>query len=169
MGDLTSKLGNISVGIANTDRQQFRMIDLNLAVSKSIGHALVIRDISGTPVACANILKSGPVMLTATFLREEHDGVSGNISFKQDSPYHPTTIHYNLDGLNSRAKGHHVHKFPIPQPAPNNSCSGSVVSGHLNPFGIVKDSSYPADGSNSTWLFLKFRFVYEIASFAFRH
>ena len=153
MGDLSSKLGTISIGIANTDRHQFRFIDLNLAVSKVIGHALVIRDLSGEPVACANILKNGPITLSSVFSAANHDGVSGYISFKQDSPYHPTTIHINLNGLAKRANGYHVHKFPIPVPAPTNPCANSVVAGHLNPYGIVKDATYPADGSNSMFVF----------------
>lgn len=149
MGDLSSKLDNISVGIASTARKEFRFIDLNLAVSKVIGHALVILDLSGAPLACANILKSGPMALSASFAPDQHDGVNGLISFKQDSPYHPTVIHYKLDGLANRANGNHVHKFPIPQPPPSNPCANSVVSGHLNPYGIVRNSQYPADGSNS--------------------
>ena len=153
MGDLYSKLGAISIGIANTDRQQFRFIDFNLAVSKVIGHALVIRDLSSEPVACANIQKSGPITLSSAFSAANHDGVSGYISFKQDSPYHPTTIRNNLNGLAKRANGYHVHKFPIPMPEPTDPCANSVVAGHLNPYGIVKDASYPADGSNSMFMF----------------
>ena len=152
MGDLSSKLGNISIGVANTDRQQFRVIDVNLTVSKIIGHALVIRDLSGAPVACANILKSGPIALSAVFSAGEHDMVSGNISFKQDSPYHPTMINYYLDGLANKANGHHIHKFPIPHPSPKDPCANAVISGHLNPYGIVKNAGYPADGSNSMYI-----------------
>lgn len=149
IGDLSGKLENISIGIANINKKRFRVIDLNLPLSKVIGHALVIRDLSGEPVTCANILKSGPLYLSASFAPGQHDGVSGFVSFKQDSPYHPTVIHYKLDGLSKRANGNHIHKFPIPQPPPKNPCAGSVVSGHLNPYGIVKDSQYPVDGSNS--------------------
>ena len=156
MGDLSSKLENISIGIANTERKKFRLIDTNLAVSKIIGHALVIRDLSGAPVACANVLRSGQMSLSASFSASQHDGVFGSITFKQDSPYHPTIINYNLVGLEKRAKGFHVHRYPIPQPAPKNPCADSIVSGHLNPYGIVKDSSYPADGSNSRFLLHSF-------------
>ena len=152
MGDLSSKLGNISIGIANIDKRQFRFVDVNLAVSKVIGHALVIRDLSGMPVACTNIKKSGPITLSSVFSAANHDGVSGYISFKQDSPYHPTTMHNNLNGLAKRANGYHIHTFPIPVPAPTNPCASSVVSGHLNPYGIGKGAGHPADGSNSMYI-----------------
>lgn len=150
MGDLSSKHENITVGIADnrTTTRPVRYIDSNLAVSKIIGHALVIRDTKGVPIACTNIVKSGPISLSAAFDASNHDGVAGSVSFKQDSPYHPTIINYALTGLKSRANGHHVHQYPIPNPEPKSPCAGSVVGGHLNPYGIVKTASYPASGSN---------------------
>ena len=150
MGDLSSKHNNITVGIANnrTMTRQIRYIDLNLAVSKIIGHALVIRDTKGVPIACTNIVKSGPISVSAAFDASSHDGVTGSVSFKQDSPYHPTIINYALTGLKSRANGHHVHQYPIPNPEPKSPCAGAVVGGHLNPYRIAKTPSYPASGIN---------------------
>eukprot|EP00795_Rhopilema_esculentum_P011985 gene11985-2568_t len=153
MGDLSSKLANISVGIANSNslKKPFRLIDGNLAVENVFGHALVIRDVSGSPVACTNILKGGSVSLAASFSSGKHDGVSGSVSFKQDSPYHPTVIKFAIDGLAKKANGIHVHEYPIPSPAPVSSpCANAVVGGHLNPYKVVKDSSYPVDGANVT-------------------
>ena len=150
MGDLSSKDGNITIGIANNQpmTRPVRYIDLNLAVSKIIGHALVIRDTKGAPIACTNIMKSGPISVSAVFDASNHDGVAGSVSFKQDSPYHPTIINYALTGLKTRANGHHVHQYPIPNPEPKSPCAGAVVGGHLNPYGIAKTASYPASGIN---------------------
>ncbi len=148
MGDLSSKLNNISIGVVSTADRKFRIIDVSLNVSALFGHALVIRDTAGVPFACANIQKSGPISMKASFVPAVNDGVSGSVSFSQDSPYHPTVIDYSLTGLGNKAKGIHVHQYPIPTPSPANPCSGASVGAHLNPYGVNnKASDYPADGS----------------------
>eukprot|EP00794_Sanderia_malayensis_P005506 gene5506-6191_t len=154
MGDLSSKLNNISIGIANdaVNAKKFRLIDISLNISAIQGHALVIKDSRGVPFACANIMKDGPLSMSSSFDAAKHDGVSGAVSFTQESPYHPTKINFKLNGLNDKAKGIHVHQFPIPDPAPaTNPCAGAVVGAHLNPYGINnKASNYPADGSGAS-------------------
>ncbi len=159
MGDLSSKLNNVSIGIANDAKnaRKFRVIDVSLNVSSIYGHALVIRNSAGVPFACANIIKSGPMSMKASFEPSTHDGVSGAVSFSQESPYHPTIIDFALTGLNNKAKGIHVHQFPIPEPAPSNPCAAPVVGAHLNPYGINnKAANYPADGSGGTSILLFF-------------
>jgi len=74
-------------------------------------------------------------------------GVFGNLTFQQDSPYHGTHLKVNLEGLDNRAKGYHVHQFPITDPV--NRCSARSVGGHVNPWGINVTLSPPPNSGES--------------------
>ena len=150
VGNLSSKLNTISIGIANVMSKRFRRLDQNLPLFGSIkvvGHGLVIKGANDAPLACANIVLLGAMSAQASFTAAKHDGVSGSVSFNQQSPYHPTLINFNLAGLANRANGIHVHVFPIPTPEPASPCANTAVAGHLNPYGVSNKVNYPSPGA----------------------
>ena len=53
----------------------------------------------------------GPKVSRAKFSSE---GVTGEISFTQPSPFHPVVTSIDLKGLDGRTGGFHVHEYPVP-------------------------------------------------------
>ncbi|XP_064602134.1 uncharacterized protein LOC135468049 [Liolophura sinensis] len=150
VGDLTAKLGKVSVG-AEMSGARHLTSDANLPLTggQSIADkALALLDANGAIITCANIKAFQTKMATAFF---SMDGIQGNLKFVQDSPYDPTLVQVNLFGLKSKAGGYHVHDFPVPQRISKDDkvCSGDSVSGHWNPFMWVKATS-PAEGSGTS-------------------
>ena len=88
-------------------------------------------------IACANLIEYTPRVAIARF---EEDGVTGEIVFRQSSPFSPTTITVKLNGLSSRADGYHVHEFPVDETIPDSS-KCTAAGGHYNPRNIIRDSS----------------------------
>ena len=72
----------------------------------------------------------------------EEAGVTGQIIFQQSSPFSPTTVRVQLNGLSSRADGYHVREFPMDEVIQGSS-KCTAAGGHYNPRNIVRNSSSP--------------------------
>ncbi|KAL3863981.1 hypothetical protein ACJMK2_005698 [Sinanodonta woodiana] len=144
IGDLTSKLGNLSIGT-------FSIVDLNLPLSgpnSIINRSITLSDASsGTIKACANVIEFKTKAALAKFSNE---GVHGYIKFTQMSPLDETLVEVSLEGLNSSADGYHVHEWPVPRMLEQGQavCNGEYVSGHFNPF-FVNVSASPSAGTGT--------------------
>ena len=90
-------------------------------------------------IACANLIEYTPRVAVARFAEGE---VTGQIVFKQSSPFSPTIIRVELSGLASSADGYHVHEFPVDE-AIQGSSKCTAAGGHYNPRNIVRNSSSP--------------------------
>ena len=157
IGDLTSKLGSITVSMATKGQSKTKaaFTDTNLpltGVNSVVGKTIVLFS-SGDPkkpFACAKIMKVKPRILEATFKPSIHDGIGGYFKFTQLSPFDPTATEINLTGLKSKSQGYHVHNYPMPwkmKYTGSESCAGVYLGGHWNPFGIdVKSSPSPGSG-----------------------
>jgi len=98
-------------------------------------------DAGASRIACANLLEYTPRVAVARF---EEEGVTGQILFKQSSPFSPTTVQLELTGLSSRADGYHVHEFPVDEAIPGSEkCAATFAGGHFNPRNIVRNASSP--------------------------
>ena len=133
IGDLSGKHGDITLNADGKTRGFFPDLNLPLSGTNSvIGKTIVF--ISGdSNYACANIVEYPTMSAISKF---SNDGVKGHISFSQKSPYDVTTIRVELQNLNSRGGGYHVHKWPVPQKIQQSDmlCGPDDVSGHWNPF-----------------------------------
>ncbi|KAK3595909.1 hypothetical protein CHS0354_014750 [Potamilus streckersoni] len=144
IGDLTSKLGNLSIGT-------FAYVDLNLPLSglnSIINRSITLYDAStGNIKACANVVEFKTKEALAKF---SNDGVHGYIKLTQKSPLDETLVEVDLEGLNSLADGYHVHEWPVSQMLEQGQsiCNGEYVSGHLNPF-FVNVSASPSAGTGT--------------------
>eukprot|EP00111_Clytia_hemisphaerica_P000985 TCONS_00002850-protein len=144
IGDLTGKHGTLDVGVAGD--KKLTVIDSNLPLfgegdNNVKQHVFVILEQGSNDkvLGCGIIKPKGPFKAVSTFVADKNSGVSGTVEFEQISPYHRTYFVVNLKGLDERAKGYHVHKFPISDSS--NPCSGASVGGHLNPWGINPSNS----------------------------
>ena len=90
-------------------------------------------------IGCANLIEYPSRVAVANF---KEDGVTGRIIFKQSSPFSPTTVRVQLNGLSSRADGYHVHEFPVDETIQGSS-KCTAAGGHYNPRNIVRNSSSP--------------------------
>ena len=86
-------------------------------------------------ISCANITRYSPLEAVVTF---DNMGISGDIRFSQLSPFDPTIVTVNLQGLGGRAGGYHVHVTPVP-PGGNGRCG--LAQGHWNPTDVVYNTS----------------------------
>ena len=123
---------------------------LNSVVGKTL-QLLAPGDV--TPRACAVIRAYIERAGVATF---DQSGVVGSVTLTQLSPSDPTLTHVQLDNLRSLGGGYHVHRWPVPQRlrADQKLCSGTSVSGHFNPFGLVYDYNTPAAGEGTEDMFM---------------
>ena len=96
-------------------------------------------DAGAARIACANLIEYAPRVAVA---RLEEDEVTGQIVFKQSSPFSPTTVRVELSGLSSRADGYHVHEFPVDE-ATQGSSKCTAAGGHFNPRNVVRNGSSP--------------------------
>ena len=71
----------------------------------------------------------------------EHDGIRGHISIKQLSPFHPSILDVQLNGLHDIAGSFHIHQFPVPTRHSLDDVTCSQTGGHFNPTNIDKSSS----------------------------
>ena len=150
IGDLTGKHTNISVGVHGSKR--FTVIDGNLPIHGKGDHIqnrlLVIlkQESENQVLGCAIIKTRGPLRVVSKFTAGANKGIAGHLYFQQDSPYHQTKLQVDLTGLVERAKGYHVHQFPISETSAD-PCGDESVGGHLNPWKVVpKDSPPPNQG-----------------------
>lgn len=91
--------------------------------------------------ACSKIRKIQPKSAKAIF---SSDGVAGSIRIEQVSPFSPSDLTLDLQGLRSNAGGFHVHELPAgPKIKPwDKPCS--AMAGHYNPYDIDPSTSPPS-------------------------
>ena len=144
VGDLTRKSSKLSF---TNGHSVFFYTDINLPVRINglgetiIGRSVVIHseNTNHAEIACANLLEYSPRIARAKF---QEDGVTGQIIFKQSSPFSPTIVRVQLNGLSSRAGDYHIHEFPVDEAIQGSSkCTGA--GGHYNPRNIIRNSSSP--------------------------
>ena len=149
VGDLTGKHGQIALLSEGTTSGFFPDLNLPLSGTNSVIGKTIIFLNADSYYACANIVEFPAMSATSKF---SNDGVKGHISFNQKSPYDVTTVHVELENLDNRGGGYHVHNWPVPQRIQKGDmlCSPDDVSGHLNPFNIdINSPAYPAPGSGT--------------------
>lgn len=140
IGDLSNKGAPFNVNNGVT-KQLYTDTDLPLFMSSEgfqiNGLSTVIHNESlGAPrIACANISIYQPLQAIAIF---NENGVSGSISFYQHSPFDPTVITVNLEGLRSIADGYHVHAYSVGTGSSPGRCDNQFTGGHWNPHGIMQ-------------------------------
>ncbi|XP_078588437.1 uncharacterized protein LOC144869220 isoform X1 [Branchiostoma floridae x Branchiostoma japonicum] len=143
-GSVVTDLGQTMIGATSGSGRKFDTKS-GLALSGGstiVGKSLILKDSSNTVLACAEIYHLEAVSVSARF---DMSGVKGTMVFSQNSPYESTTVTININNIGANAINYHVHEYPIPAKAADESmCSGTYTAGHLNPFGKVPSSdSYP--------------------------
>ena len=144
VGDLAGKSSSLNF---NNGHSMLFYTDTNLPVrinrlSETIlGRSVVIHEKSSNParIACANLLEYSPRIATTKF---QEDGVTGQIVFKQLSPFSPTVVRIQLNGLLFKADDYHVHEFPVDKTIQGGS-KCMAAGGHYNPTNITRKSSSP--------------------------
>ena len=144
VGDLTGKSSQLN--FTNGHSVLF-YTDISLPVringlSETIlGRSVVIHHetFNSVRIACASLLEYSPRIAKAKF---QEDGVTGEIVFQQLSPFSPTTVRVQLNGLSSRAGEYHIHEFPVDE-AIQGSSKCTAAGGHYNPRNIIRNSSSP--------------------------
>ncbi|XP_055867441.1 uncharacterized protein LOC106052162 isoform X1 [Biomphalaria glabrata] len=140
VGNLSGRLGDVSVG----QSKGYSDNDLPLTGETNIGNKLlVVYETDGSAYACA-IIKIFKVR--NALVKFSHDGVTGTASFSQNSPFDPTVVQINFQGLNNNSKGFHIHSWPTPTKiTPDQDlCGAAVTSGHFNPYNKnVNSPIYP--------------------------
>ena len=144
VGDLVGKSSSLNF---NNGHSMLFYTDTNLPVRINrlnetiLGRSVVIHEESPNPaeIACANLLEYSPRIATAKF---QEDGVTGQIVFKQLSPFSPTVVTIQLNGLSFKAHDYHVHEFPV-DGAIQGSSKCTAAGGHYNPTNITRNSSSP--------------------------
>ena len=106
-----------------------------------LGHSVVIEEqnVNSARIACVNLTEYSPRIASAKF---QEDGVTGQIVFKQPSPFSPTVVRIKLTGLSFKAEDYHVHKFPVDETIQGSS-KCTAAGGHYNPTNITRNSSSP--------------------------
>jgi Cu/Zn superoxide dismutase len=139
LGDSSNKHAKINIGSGNGfNRYFFTDIDLPLSgVNSVLGRSFVIHGANAAAgrYACANIDQQR--QFEATTDRWSDTPVTGRVSFKQNSAFDLAEVSINLDNLQGKAGGYHVHLYPVPEGA-TSPCSVDNVSGHFNPFSRTK-------------------------------
>ncbi|XP_060606664.1 uncharacterized protein LOC132758969 isoform X1 [Ruditapes philippinarum] len=143
IGDLSAKHGDITFQTSGKTKAFFGDLKLPLSGKNSIiGKTLVFMN-GSEYYACANIVQYPRMGAISKF---SNDNVTGMITFNQKSPLDPVTISVNLDNLDIRAGGYHVHEWPVPQKILKEEavCSNAHVGGHFNPFKVGTGGVYPS-------------------------
>ena len=144
VGDLTGKSSPLNF---INGHLVFFYADINLPVRINsfdetiLGRSVVIHSKKSNParIACANLSEYSPRIASAKF---QEDGVTGQVVFKQSSPFSPTVVGITLNGLSSRAGGYQVHEFPVDETIQGSS-KCTAAGGHYNPRNITRNSSSP--------------------------
>ncbi|KAL4232370.1 hypothetical protein ACF0H5_009938 [Mactra antiquata] len=148
IGNLTAKHGAITMQTSGKTKAFYGDLKLPLSNERSIiGKTLVFMN-GDSPFACANIIEYPYVNAVAKF---SNQGVTGQFMFYQKSPLDPVKINANLNNLQARAGGYHVHLYPVPQRVTESDtvCDATSVAGHYNPFNVIVDSGYPAPATTT--------------------
>ena len=141
IGDLSAKHGNITLQTSGKTKAFYGDLKLPLSGENSI-IGKTIAFLNGSEYyACANIVQYPRMGAISKF---SNDNVTGSISFSQKSPLDPVQISVNLDHLDLKAGGYHIHEWPVPQKVLQGEavCSNKNVAGHFNPL-QVSSSLYP--------------------------
>ncbi|CAL4177305.1 unnamed protein product, partial [Meganyctiphanes norvegica] len=159
VGDLVTRMGKLNVAgtISNgaTTARFFTDTNLPLTGPHSIqGHSIVIHDDfapihQGDRLACSRIFRkfrhTGMVnKWTATPDSSLNNEVQGKIEFIQESMFDVTKVNVDIQGLQSIAKGWHVHMVPVEHDL-EFPCAASTVYGHYNPLNVSSANSPPPD------------------------
>ena len=94
---------------------------------------------------CAQIRLLKPKEASALFT---HDGIKGEVKFRQVSPFHPVVSSVKLEGLEEGAGSFHVHSYPAPPKSHKGDTECSRTGGHYNPHRADPTSS-PKPGQGS--------------------
>lgn len=132
-----SSLGMVQVGNASQPAKS----RLELDTFDTINRFLLLR--LGSGFQCAQFYQVPEKQVTAVV---DMRGIRGQLTFRQTSPFDPTTVQVNLTNLRQLVAGYHIHMFPLPslRTPVSRMCSNDNVGGHLNPFGVnTSDPSYP--------------------------
>ena len=157
VGDLSGKGGQISFS-GTQGRLLYTDTDLPITATPNgisiIDRSVVIHQGNGgaSRIACGNLTRLQPKQAAAIFNGEE--GVSGTITFRQNSPYEPTTVIVNINGLQGMAGGYHVHETPVGEGnlSGRERCGPIYTGGHWNPRGVVYLNGIPPDhGTNDQY------------------
>ena len=157
VGDLSGKGGQISFS-ATQGRLLYTDTDLPITATPNgisiIDRSVVIHQANGGAprIACSNLTRLKPRQAAAIFNGEE--GVSGTITFLQNSPYESTTVIVNINGLQGMAGGYHVHETPVGEGnlSGREQCSPIYTGGHWNPRGVSYLNDIPPDhGTNDQY------------------
>ena len=138
IGDLSNKgapfdVENSVVKQFYTDHTLPLAGDMLYIVNRSI---VIHAENRGAPrISCANITRYDPLEAIVTF---NDVRITGDIRFSQLSPFDPTIVTVNLQGLRGIAGGYHVHVTPVP-PEGDQRCD--LALGHWNPTNVVYNDS----------------------------
>eukprot|EP00730_Choanoeca_flexa_P005522 TRINITY_DN11965_c0_g1_i1.p1 TRINITY_DN11965_c0_g1~~TRINITY_DN11965_c0_g1_i1.p1 ORF type:complete len:1752 (+),score=260.98 TRINITY_DN11965_c0_g1_i1:311-5257(+) len=136
LGDLSGKHGMLKFG--NSSRLHDIYVDLQLPLfgpfsvaSKSI---VIHHPLFGTPLACASMrevkARTAVAILNSTAIR-------GSVTMTQQSPYHPTSVTFNLTGLNGFARGVKIGTFATEPALGDRKCSAAAIGGVFDPFRVT--------------------------------
>lgn len=148
-GDLTGKFGKVRVGKEESMFTKKYFTDRSLVLpkgSRSLYLALFDADHPDSFYACAELHELTPRVGNAKFL---HDGISGHISLRQRSVFHPVISTVELSGLSGEAGSYHIHEFPVPPRLNKEDAPCGATGEHYNPFRVDKSSSPPNSAGTS--------------------
>ncbi|XP_023244895.1 uncharacterized protein LOC106647898 [Copidosoma floridanum] len=122
------------------------------------GKSIVIYDdhgpkARGERLACSTItgLHRRKAVAKDWFGNGEEITISGKLEFVQESPYDVTDVEVDLEGLNGKMSGYHVHMTPVELDL-EFPCDDTTLYGHWNPLGVNASASPPpAAGSNDQY------------------
>ena len=144
-GDFTSKFGRVRVGVQESMFTKKYFSDPSLTLpelggSRSLYLTLYDADHTDSFLACAQIHEVRPVRAAAEFGAA---GIRGRVAFSQLSPFHPAELAVRLSGLHDGAGSFHIHQFPVPARASEDSAPCGETGPHFNPGGVDPASSPP--------------------------
>ena len=140
VGDLSGRLGTVSVGEEyNSERTLFR--DTTFVKSSEVditSRFIIVNTDENNIVGCSRIVPVNQRQSVVTF---SNDGVAGTIEFSQASPYDQTQVVVDVNKLQNKAGGYHIHQHPVPYKAleDQKTCDAASVGGHFNPHGITSN------------------------------
>nr|CAB3260413.1 uncharacterized protein LOC100175270 [Phallusia mammillata] len=134
LSNRTILLVNIPVGnsVSSTDKRSAVFVENLNSVFSFMGI-----EVSGSLLVCTGVQN---IQAKTVKAKISWDGVRGEISMTQVSPFDSTTTSVQLSGLNPSylPATYHVHKFPVPQriSSSDDRCSTVNVAGHFDPYGV---------------------------------